>query len=76
MDKPKLLVIDDETGVLEMIRSHFELRGLEVHTASDGAEGIELAGRIQPDLIVLDLKMKNWTGTRPFLHSGVWPRLR
>jgi len=36
--KTKLLVIDDETGVLDMIRGHFELRGYEVFTAMDGKE--------------------------------------
>lgn len=60
----KILVIDDETGVLEMIRSHFELRGFEVHTANDGRAGIELCEKIQPDVILLDLKMKKLDGDR------------
>ena len=40
--KLKILAVDDETGVLDMIASHFRLRGYEVFTASDGGEGIEL----------------------------------
>jgi len=64
MPKPKLLVIDDEDGVLEMIAGHFEPRGFEVHTAADGREGIELCERVRPDVILLDLKMKGLDGDR------------
>ena len=60
--KPKILVIDDEQGILEMIQGHFSLRGFEVFTASDGREGIEVCGRVLPDIILLDLKMKEMDG--------------
>jgi CheY-like chemotaxis protein len=61
---PKILAIDDEPGVLDMIRGHFELRGFEVHTTNDGLTGIELCRTIQPDVILLDLKMKKMDGDR------------
>jgi len=61
MDK-KLLVIDDEEGVLDMIKGHFSLRGFEVSTASDGGEGIEVCRKTHPDVIILDLKMKEMDG--------------
>ena len=60
--KPKILAIDDETGVLEMIQGHFGVRGFEVFTASDGREGIEVCGRVKPDIVLLDLKMKEVDG--------------
>lgn len=68
--KPKLLAIDDETGVLEMIRAHFEMRGYEVFTASDGGEGIELCEQVRPDAILVDLKMRQIDGDKAL------PRLR
>jgi CheY-like chemotaxis protein len=73
MTKPKLLAIDDETGVQEMIRGHFELRGFEVHTASDGEEGIEVCKAVIPDVVLIDLKMKQMDGDRaiPFIRKIV-----
>lgn len=66
--KPKLLTIDDENGVLEMIRSHFEMRGYEVFTASDGVEGIAMCERVRPDAILLDLKMRQMDGDKALPH--------
>lgn len=64
MNKIKLLAVDNEEGVLDMIRGHFELRGYEVHTASDGGDGIELCKQVIPDVILLDLKMKQMDGDK------------
>ena len=58
----QLLVVDDEQGVLDMLSGHFGLRGFEVHTASDGVEGIELCEKVRPQVILLDLKMKTLDG--------------
>ena len=66
--KPKLLVLDDEPGVLDMIRGHFELRGFEVHTAPDGRQGIAVCSSVYPDVIVLDLKMKELDGDEAIPH--------
>ena len=68
--KPRLLVIDDEAGILEMIAGHFSVRGFEVVTASDGVEGIQLCEQAVPDLILLDLKMRDLDGDQaiPALH--------
>ena len=62
--KIKMLAIDDEAGVREMIHDHFSLRGFEVSTADDGGKGIALAQKIQPEVILLDLKMKQMDGDR------------
>lgn len=58
----KLLVIDDEPGVLDMIKGHFGLRGFDVSTASDGGQGIDVCRATGPDVIILDLKMKEMDG--------------
>jgi DNA-binding response OmpR family regulator len=59
---PKLLIIDDEPEILDMIRSHFSLRGYEVVVAPDGALGLGLVEKERPDVILLDLKMKERDG--------------
>jgi two-component system response regulator AdeR len=67
---PRILVVDDEPGVLDMIQGHFGLRGFEVHTAEDGQKGIEICGQVQPDIVLLDFKMKKMDG------DEVLPELR
>ncbi len=57
-----MLVIDDEPGVLDMIQGHFKHRGFEVYTADDGGSGIEVCRKVKPDVILLDLKMKEMDG--------------
>ena len=61
---PKLLVIDDEPAILELMRSHFSLRGYEVLTALDGSEGLAVLASAEPDIVLLDLKMKKMDGDR------------
>lgn len=58
----KLLVVDDEPAILEMIQSHFSLRGFQVITAEDGPEGLVLLEKERPDVVLLDLKMKKLDG--------------
>jgi len=65
----KLLVIDDLPDVLEMISTHFSMRGYEVLTSLDGREGLELAEAERPDIVLLDLKMKKLDGDR-FLEEA------
>ena len=58
--KVKLLVVDDEAGILELFKDFFELQKdphLEVAVAHDGLEGFRLAQKMNPDCIILDIKM-------------------
>ncbi len=55
-------MIDDEPGIREMIRTHFQCRGFEVLTAADGSEGIAFCEKDPPDIILLDFKMKKMDG--------------
>ncbi|MFZ5520939.1 MAG: response regulator [Pseudomonadota bacterium] len=58
-----VLVVDDDPAAVDILRSYLQAEpGIEVQTAYGGAEGIELAQRLQPDLIVLDLMMPEVTG--------------
>jgi DNA-binding response OmpR family regulator len=53
----KILVVDDETVLLETIAYNLEQAGYEVITAADGASALEAAHRERPDLIILDLML-------------------
>jgi two-component system, sensor histidine kinase and response regulator len=58
----KILVIDDEEWLREMIQLALQQHGFEVIEAADGAEGIELARKELPDLILCDINMSKVDG--------------
>ncbi len=59
---PVVLVIDDDADVRELCARVLMKRGFQVHSVPTGPQGIEAAGRIKPDAIVLDVKMPGMTG--------------
>lgn len=63
MDQAKrILVIDDEKKIVEVVRSYLEHEGYEVYEAGNGRQGLELFERIEPALIILDLMLPDRTG--------------
>jgi DNA-binding response OmpR family regulator len=62
MEKKKILAVDDEPNILLSIEFILEMEGYEVHTARDGEEALEVAGRVHPDLILLDINMPRMDG--------------
>jgi diguanylate cyclase (GGDEF)-like protein len=61
--KEKILVIDDDPDILNIVSLVLENSGYEVNTATSGEEAYQLAYRFQPDLIVLDVNMPGgWSG--------------
>ena len=59
---PKILVVDDEQNILEIIRFNLERAGFKVITAQDGNAALELACSGIPDLIVLDVMLPGLDG--------------
>jgi CheY-like chemotaxis protein len=57
MANEKILVIDDDPDLVEVIRLTLEASGFEVSSAASGAEGLEKVKEVNPDLIVLDVMM-------------------
>ena len=53
--KSKVLVVDDEPEAVELVEFNLKGAGYEVATASDGAEALNKARRIQPNLVILDI---------------------
>lgn len=62
MDTAKILVVDDEPDILEFLQYNLEKEGFEVVTANDGEEGIEMAEKENPNLIILDIMMPKMDG--------------
>jgi DNA-binding response OmpR family regulator len=58
----KVVVIDDDPSVQEVVRAYLERDGYLVYVASTGAEGLAIAERVGPELIVLDLMLPDRTG--------------
>ena len=62
MNKQKILLVDDEKDILELIGFNLEKEGYEVYTAENGRKAIEVANRVIPDLILLDVMMPEMDG--------------
>jgi DNA-binding response OmpR family regulator len=58
----KIVVIDDELSIREVVRAYLEKDGYTVFVAGNGAEGLRLAEKIKPALIVLDLMLPDVSG--------------
>ncbi len=62
MDRKKILLIDDEEDIRELLTYNLEKEGYSVTTADNGNQGIELARKMIPDLILLDVMMPEKDG--------------
>ncbi|HET6203202.1 MAG TPA: response regulator transcription factor [Planctomycetota bacterium] len=62
MKRPRILVVDDEPDVLELLRHHLARDRYEVATAADGETALKEARRKVPDLVVLDLMLPGIDG--------------
>lgn len=62
MAQPKVLIIDDEAVVADVMARYLALEGYEVQAAGDGREGLRLARSWKPELVVLDLMLPGVNG--------------
>src|SRR5690606_5015622 len=62
MNKPKILIVDDEQDIREIVKYNLEKEGVEVETAENGEIGIEKTNSFRPDIILLDVMMPNMDG--------------
>ncbi len=60
--KHKILIVDDEPDIRELIEYNLKKEGYQVYTASNGQEGVTEAKRVLPDLIILDIMMPKMDG--------------
>ncbi len=58
----RVLVVDDDPVIQNLLRVNFEMEGYQVIVAADGVEGLERSKRDRPDIIVLDVMMPRMDG--------------
>jgi len=58
----KILVVDDDVNICDLLKLYFENEGYDVKTASDGVEGINYFKMYEPDLVLLDIMMPKKDG--------------
>lgn len=61
-EKKKILIIDDEVGIVEELKDYLSEEGFNVQTAVDGKAGMELLESFGPDLVITDLKLPDISG--------------
>ena len=61
-EEKKVLLVDDEPDILDLLKYNLEKEGYEVQTALDGVKGVEIAKNFIPDLILLDIMMPKQDG--------------
>src|SRR5579859_8055028 len=68
----KILVIEDEANIAQLIRLYLEQAGYTVSAASDGVAGLELHAREHPDLVILDLMLPMMDGMEVCRRIRAW----
>lgn len=62
MEKKKILVVDDEPDVTDLVAYHLKAKGFQVETVNDATASISRARGYQPDLVILDIMMPHLSG--------------
>lgn len=74
-DGQKILVVDDESDILELLEYNLKKEGYEVKTAINGIKGLETAKAFVPDLILLDIMMPKQDGVETCRQMREVPEL-
>jgi len=72
----KVLVVDDEEPILELLKYNLEKNGYEVKTALDGAKAVDIARKFVPDLVLLDIMMPKMDGVETCRQLRDLPELQ
>ncbi|MFD5782337.1 response regulator [Streptomyces sp. NPDC126933] len=70
----RVLVVDDNRVIRQLIRVNLELEGFEVVTAADGAECLDVVHEVRPDVVTLDVVMPRLDGLRTAARLRADPR--
>jgi two-component system, OmpR family, alkaline phosphatase synthesis response regulator PhoP len=68
LSKPKILVVDDEESILNLVGAYLRPEGYEVYTAMDGPSGLKAARAFKPEIIVLDIMLPGIDGIEVLTH--------
>ncbi len=58
----KILIVDDDPAIRELLKNFLEMEGYESYFAEDGFAGLEMVLKVKPDLIILDVMMPKMDG--------------
>lgn len=72
----RVLVVDDDKVIRQLIKVNLELEGFEVVTAADGVECLDVVHGVRPDLVTLDVAMPRLDGLRTAERLRSDPRTR
>jgi len=76
MSVEKILLVDDDQDILEFLGYNLKKEGFDVNTASNGKEAIEIAKKVKPDLIILDVMMPEMDGMETCHQMRNMPTLK
>ncbi|MFT4755709.1 MAG: two-component system alkaline phosphatase synthesis response regulator PhoP [Vicingaceae bacterium] len=76
MKKEKILIVDDEADILEIVGYNLKKEGFDVFTAENGKKAIEIAIEVNPDLIILDVMMPEMDGMETCYQMRNIPALK
>jgi CheY-like chemotaxis protein len=74
--QPQILCIEDEAGMLDLLRLILESAGYTFLGAEDGLQGLEMMRREKPDLVLLDLMLPDVDGAEVLLRKKDDPSIR
>jgi len=75
MRKPRILIVDDDPGVLKAVRANLQARDCETLFATNGVEALEVVERELPDLIILDIMMPEMDGYEVCRRIREWSQI-
>jgi len=75
MYRPRILIVDDDIGVLKFVRANLESTDCETFVAMDGKEALQLVEKELPDLIVLDIMMPKMNGFEVCRRIRQWSQV-
>jgi two-component system, OmpR family, alkaline phosphatase synthesis response regulator PhoP len=76
MSTPKILLADDDPDIIDLIKYNLDKEGFEVHTANNGRQALEVARKVLPDLILLDVMMPEMDGMETCIQMREDNRLK
>jgi YesN/AraC family two-component response regulator len=64
-----ILIVDDEPGIVEIIKDFFEEEGYRIYTADTAEDGVRLVQQIKPDLLMVDMKLPDGSGLKVLISA-------
>src|SRR5207237_753645 len=76
MARPRILIVEDERGLVQTLSWYFNREGYEVHVAQDGRDGLHKAQTLLPDLVLLDVMLPGLGGLDVCRHLRAGERTK